>query len=107
MTVCLFKLVHTGFDIAYPMDACFVWVKQQKHACSICCSSLLCCDWLASLRDAYAGRTKAFHWTPALRKKLTGHCSTALDQSSCTIELTTTVSAVFIDLVRNLVVTCI
>lgn len=70
-------------------------------------TSLLCCDWLASLRDAYVGRTKAFHWTPALRKKLTGRCSTALGQSSCTIELTTTVSAVFIDLVHNLHVTCI
>lgn len=34
------------------------------------------------------GRTKAFHWIPALRKRPTGRCSTALDQSGCTIEPT-------------------
>lgn len=65
----------------------------------ICCSSVLCCVWLNSLRDAYAGRTKVFHWTPALKKKLTGRCSTAKDQSGCTIEPTLTVSVVFIGLV--------
>lgn len=62
----------------------------------ICCSFVLCHVWLNSLRDAYVGRTKAFHWTPALKKKLTGRCSTAKDRSRCTIEPTMTVSVVFL-----------
>lgn len=55
----------------------------------------LCSIWLTSLKVAYVGRAKAFHWTPALRKKPTGLCSTALGQSGCTIAPTMTVSDVF------------
>lgn len=56
----------------------------------------MCYDLLTSLRDAYVEKSKAFHWTQALRKKHTGHWSTALDQSGCTADPTMTVSVVYI-----------
>lgn len=59
-------------------------------------SSFLFYIWPTSLRAAYVGRVKAFHWIPAPRKKPTGLCSTALGQSNCTIAPTMTVNNVFI-----------
>lgn len=56
---------------------------------------VFCCDWLISWRGAYEGKAKAFHWTPAPRKRPTGRYSTALDQSSCTFGLTLMVNCVF------------
>lgn len=71
------------------------------HSCfvgsdSTCFSRVLlirvpCCDWPNRSKDASTARTEASHWRPAPRKKPTGCCSTALDPSSCTTELTMTV----------------
>lgn len=40
--------------------------------------------------------SKASHWTPALRRRPTGRCSTAPGPSGCTIAPTTTVSGILL-----------
>ena len=56
--------------------------------------SLSCSCVCGSLRDAYVESSIASHWTPALRRRPTGRCSTAPGPSGCTIAPTTTVSGI-------------